>query len=294
MMASPPLAASAGGAVMPANPRATLPALQRSAGAPYRPGFDTAVRRQLHVFNALILHDVKARFFGNGLGYILMILWPTSHIAVVVAIYYFTSREAPYGSDRLLYAAIGVLPFIIWNYISRFTLLAVVQNRSFLQYPPVKPLDIMIARQGLELVSSTIITVALVLFLVLCQSDVWPHRIDQAAFALLSAVLLGIGFGIFNGVICMLFPFWNVCYVLILIVFWATSGVAINPEAMPTAIGELLAWNPLLHCIEWLRLAYYDDFPAHLLNKSYVIYVGAGSLACGLVMERLLRFFLLL
>ncbi len=249
-----------------------------------------AFKTQIQVIHALMLHDIKSRFFGNGFGYVATILWPSAHIAMIVGIFIFTGRQAPYGDDRLLYVSIGVLPYIIWNYISRFTLLGLIMNKSFLQYPLIKPLDIMIARQALEVVSCTIITVGLALILMACQADVMPHHPDQAALAILSAVLLGIGFGIFNGVICMIFPLWNIIYVGVLIGFWVTSGVVINPEALPTPIGDLLAWNPLLHCIEWLRLAYYDDFPARLLDKSYVVYCGAGSLACGLVMERALRF----
>ena len=252
--------------------------------------FRAALTTQLQVIHALVLHDIKSRFFGNGLGYIVTILWPSAHIAIIVGMFYFTGRPAPYGDNRLLYVSIGVLPYIIWNYISRFTLLGVAMNKSFLQYPLVKPLDIMIARQALEIVSCTIITICLALFLVACQVDVVPHHPDQAALAILSAVLLGVGFGVFNGVICMILPLWNIVYVGVLIIFWITSGVVINPEALPTPIADLLAWNPLLHCIEWLRLSYYDDFPARLLDKSYVLYWGAGSLACGLVMERVLRF----
>ena len=75
--------------------------------------------------------------------------------------------------------------------------------------------------------------------------------------------------------------------------FWLTSGVVINPEMLPEQIGYLLSWNPLLHCIEWLRSAYYDDYPARLLDRSYVIEVGFGTLALGLLMQRTMKRYLL-
>ena len=44
-----------------------------------------------------------------------------------------------------------------------------------------------------------------------------------------------------------------------------------------------------MHSVEWIRKGYYADFPAHLLSKSYVLSVGAGSFALGLLMERALK-----
>ena len=91
----------------------------------------------------------------------------------------------------------------------------------------------------------------------------------------------------------MIIPLWNIVYILVLILSWLTCGLAINPEAMPEQVGRLLAYSPLLHCVEWVRSAYYPDFPAHLLDKGYVLWCGTISLVLGLVMERLLRRFML-
>ncbi len=258
-----------------------------------RSRFRTALKSQFQVLYALMMHDIKSRFFGNGLGYVVTIVWPATHIAVIVLIFVFMGRPAPYGSSALLYAATGVLPYIAWNYISRFVCIGVIQNKSFMAYPIIKPLDMMLARLALEIVSIFIITVALVGIMVVCQAPVVPINMGAAVAGLLSAVFLGIGFGVFHGVICMILPLWNIVYVLFLIVFWITGGLAINPEALPDQLGQIVAWNPLLHSIEWVRTGYYADFPAHLLSKSYVLWVAGGSLVLGLIGERSLRRFLL-
>ncbi len=251
--------------------------------------FRATLTAQMHVLHALILHDIKTRFFGSGIGYVITILWPTVHMAVVMIAFIFGGRQAPYGDSRLLYVATAVLPYICWNYITRFTMLGVTQNKFFLQYPIIRPLDIMFARIALEIISSFIITILLLTALLLLQVDIVPHHLDRAALGLISAVLLGIGFGIINGVICMIFPLWQVPYILIAIGCWFTAGVGLNPELLPPAIGDIIAYNPLLHSIEWIRSAYYDDFPTRLLSKSYVLSVAFGSFSIGLVMERILR-----
>ncbi len=248
-----------------------------------------AWRTQYQVLWALMLHDIKSRFFGNGLGYVVTILWPATHIAIIVLIYVLGRRPVPYGNSALLYASIGIMPYITWNYMSRFTMMCMVQNRCFLAYPVIRPLDMMFSRLALECVSIFIIVTGLVGVNALAQVDVMPIDLGEAVCGLLSAVLLGVGFGVLNGVITMIFPLWVMGYVVILIVFWITAGLAMNPEAMPAEIGYWFSWNPLLHSIEWIRKGYYADFPAHLLDKHYVIGVGAGSLALGLLLERALR-----
>ena len=248
-----------------------------------------ALRTQVQVLWALMLHDIKSRFFGNGLGYVVTIIWPATHIAIILAIYVLGKRPIPYGSSPLLYASTGILPYITWNYMSRFTMMGMIQNRSFLAYPVIKPLDMMAARLALEHVSIFIITLGLVGINALSGVDVMPINLTEAVCGLLSAVLLGVGFAIFNSVIVMIFPLWVIGYVGILILFWFTAGMVFNPESLPAELGYWVSWNPLMHCVEWIRKGYYADFPAHLLDKTYVISVGAGSLAIGLVMERTLK-----
>ena len=252
-----------------------------------------ALTNQVNVFRALVLHDIKSRYFGNGLGYVVTILWPGVHLAVIVGIYSVTGRGNGYGTSALLFVSTGVLPYICWNYISRFCMLGVMQNKTAISYPIINILDIILARLFLEVVTCSIITFVLLAFLMLNGIDVMPIHPAQAAFGLLSSVLLGVGFGVLNAGIAMIFPLWFIGYVLILVVFWLTSGVVINPELLPEQIGYWLSWNPLLHCIEWLRSAYYDDYPARLLDRGYVLEVGFGTLALGLLMQRTMKRYLL-
>ncbi len=243
---------------------------------------------QIHVFHALVLHDIKTRFFGNGFGYVVTIIWPSAHLVIIMGIYTATGRGAGYGTSTLLFVSTGVLPYICWNYISRFCMMSMVSNRNALNYSIINAMDIIIARIFLELVTCSIITLVLLFSFSLAGIDVMPAQPAEAAEGLLSAVLLGIGFGVLNATIVMIFQFWMIGYVIILIGFWLTSGVAVSPELLPQQVGDILAWNPLLHCIEWIRSAYYPDYPTRLLNKHYVLQVGFGSLALGLLMQRTL------
>ena len=240
-----------------------------------------ALFAQRDVLWALMLHDIKSRFFGNGWGYVVTIIWPATHIAIIVAFYVIARRPVPYGSSGFLYASTGILPYIAWSYMSRFTMTGVMQNRSFMSYPIIKMLDMIAARLALESVSVFIITVGLFCVAELLQVDAVPLSLSTAVGGLLSAVFLGIGFGVLNSVIVRIFPLWIIGYMGIVILFWFTAGLAINPEALPAVLGYWVSWNPLMHSVEWIRLGYYADFPAHLLDKGYVLSVGGRNVGFG-------------
>jgi capsular polysaccharide transport system permease protein len=49
--------------------------------------------------------------------------------------------------------------------------------------------------------------------------------------------------------------------------------------------------NPLLQDVEWMRSAYYPDYPTLVLDKLYPIKFGFITLAVGLLLERFARRF---
>ena len=67
------------------------------------------------------------------------------HILGCLVIYSFIGRAAPYGDSAALWFATGVVPFLAFQYISRFIVLGVVMNLSLLSFPVVKVTDIVFA-----------------------------------------------------------------------------------------------------------------------------------------------------
>jgi len=249
----------------------------------------STLRSYARIIFALCLHDIKSRFFGNGLGQIMMLLWPFAHIVLLLAIYTLAGRLAPYGTNLLLYSSVGILPFIIFSYSSRWIMYAVVQNKPFLAYPIVTVLDVMVARALLETLSNCVLTAMVVLGLVLLDIDVVPADYGAAAAAWAACIFLSIGLGVLNGAIATLIPMWPIVYVLFIIVMWATSGTLFIPSSLPAPIRDVLAWHPLLQAIEWMRTAYYPDYSSLVLDRGYVLRFSLVSLAAGLLLERLTR-----
>ena len=240
---------------------------------------------------ALVLHDIKNRFFGSGLGQVVMVLWPFVHILLLVTIYYVTKRPNPYGEGIIQYGAVSVFPFIIFNYVSRWIVFSALTNKQFLNYPIIKPLDIMLGRTVLEIVSITIVGILLVLFVAAAGYNAMPADKIEAISAVLATLFLAIGFGFLNAPFAFIIPIWNVVIVLAIILTYVSSGIVFQPTAMPANIQYYLSFNPLLNCVEWLRAGYYRDYPTAMIDKTYVLSFSLTCLTLGLLLNRLLKRF---
>ncbi len=236
-----------------------------------------------------MMHDIKNRFFGSGLGQIVMVLWPFAHILLLIIIYSFMKRPNPYGDSLIQYTAVSVMPFIIFNYVSRWIVYSAGTNRQFLQYPIIKPLDLLVGRCLLEIVSITIVTVMLIIFVTAMGDSAMPSSPLQACYAFFATLFLAIGMGFLNGAIALVVPLWLLVYTIVIILAWAASGVIFVASYMPEQIRTPLSYNPLLNCTEWFRSAYYSDYPTLVLDRMYVLKFGLITLTMGLILERLLR-----
>lgn len=249
----------------------------------------SAAERQRRVLFALMLRNVRTRFFGHGLGYLMYIAWPLSHILIIVAIFVVAGRSAPYGDSVALFIATGALPFMIFSYLSRFMMISVFTTRPLLAFPEVKILDILLASALLETLAACCVTVILIVVAWFSGIDVMPINIIQASYALGAALLLGFGFGFLNGVIALALPFWMTVYSLSIVAFWMSAGIFFVPDALPETFRSALAWHPVLQTVEWMRSAYYEGYGDSVLDRRYTISVGVGAVFLGLLLERAMR-----
>jgi capsular polysaccharide transport system permease protein len=247
---------------------------------------------QVHtrILVALILRDVQTRFFGSAIGFVIAIAWPVSHIFIVLIINSTLGRAPPYGDNAALFFATGLVPFMCFNYMSRFTALGVMLNKPLLGYPIVKVGDILIARAIVEVLNAALVVLVTVIILTAMGVDIWPPRPDEAMFAMLACLLLGLGWGIVNGVLCGLFQFWFTPFSLMSIALWIASGVILVPDELPEKARYWLSFNPILIGVEWMRSAFYEGYGlGELLDKKYMLGFAVMAIFVGLLMERTMR-----
>lgn len=262
-------------------------------GAVSNQSWSDALTMQWRVIVAVMLRNIRTRFFGHGFGYLIAIAWPIVHILMVVLVFSAFGRGLAFGESALLFVATGTVPFMTVSYLSRFMLQSLSMSRPLLAFSQVKIIDVLFASALLEILTSCVVVLVMVALAWAFDIPFWPSDIVQAVCAYGSAVLLGVGFGLLNGVIMYAAPLWFTIYMLITILLWMMSGVTFMPSAIPEPARSWLAYNPILHSIEWMRCAFYESYTSTVLDKTYVLVFGCASILLGLALERGMRGFLL-
>ncbi|ARN81088.1 ABC transporter permease [Methylocystis bryophila] len=252
-------------------------------------GLREGVTRQGRVLHAVMLRNIRTRFFGHGLGYLVALAWPLTHIVILLALWSFASRAPPFGESVVLFLATGTVPFMVFSYLSRFMQLSVIMTRPLLAFPEVKVLDVLFASAVLEILSSCCVVLILLVLAWFFDIPVMPRDIVEAFYAFGAAVLLGFGVGLLMGVIALAAPVWMTIYGLLTIVLWMTSGVIFVPDFLPEPMRTMASYHPVLQLVEWMRSAYYEGYGEGLLDRRYVLGVAIGSIFLGLVIERATR-----
>lgn len=256
-------------------------------------GLRAAFASQSRVLLAVMLRNIRTRFFGHGLGFLIAIAWPIVHTAIVVGLFALGSRTTPVGDSAVLFIATGAIQFMTFSYLSRFMLISVIVNRPLLSFPQVKVLDVLIASAILEILSSCLVLLLFIAIAWTMDVPFQPRDIIEASYAFGAAILLGVGFGLLNGVIALANHMWAVVYSLTVILLWMTSGIYFVADVIPDPYRTILSYHPVLQCTEWMRHAYYEGYGNIVLDRAYVLEFGAIMLCLGLAIERLSRGYLL-
>lgn len=253
------------------------------------PVSDSASAVQARVIRALVLRDMRSRFGAGFISYLVAIGIPLIHLLGLMVVPLLANQIAPIGTDYGLFAATGVLPYILCLYPARMLMLCLVDSSPLMSFPAVKPLDIIWARALLETVVAFTVTLCFMLFLLLLDIDVWPHDLAQATAAILSTIYLGIGLGFVGAIVFKMFRAWMFLQLLIVIVMYLTSSAFILPRLLPEEIRAAIWFNPLFHGVEWMRLAYYEGYGEDYLSRSYLLGFATVLFATGMLYERLIR-----
>jgi capsular polysaccharide transport system permease protein len=238
---------------------------------------------------AILLRDIKLRAGPYYTGFLMLLLMPLVHLLIVVMAFHIFGRLAPQGTDQVVYFGLSVLPFVIYTYLSRQIVISLAENRPLLYFNRVKIFDILLARGILEATGSVVVFIIFVCILAVYSTDFSPRDWPGIVFAVAATIYFGFSIGVSNALIARVLPVWYLFFNLSFPVFWLASGIVFFPTAIPEPYDRWLALNPLLQCVEWIRYAYYEDYPDKLLNIPYLITFATACLAISLIAERLAR-----
>lgn len=244
---------------------------------------------QARVVYALALRETRTRFGAHQLGYIWALLEPILWIVTFWGMFRLADRGAPMGLEVIPFLVTGVMTYELTAKVADRVSLSIDSNKALLFYPHVQPLDLILARGGLEFATSMTVFIIFMGGYSLATQSFVVDDILHVVFGLGLAGLFGISLGT---VICSLAVYENATQrikgPLMRPLFWV-SGIFFTANALPSQIRDVLLWNPILHCVELVRDGWFPAYHAHHASPSYVMAWIIGLAFVGLTLERKVR-----
>jgi ABC-type polysaccharide/polyol phosphate export permease/tetratricopeptide (TPR) repeat protein len=256
----------------------------------HTPGFLARLEAQGRVIHALIIRETRTRFGDSRLGYGWALIEPILHIVLLSAVFSLLMRgRPPIGAHFFVFYYTGLVPFHVFVHTSTSMMHGVTSNGSLLQLPPVKPFDVILARGLLEFATDLVVAVVLLAGFAAIGIPAMPGDLWGAATALIVTALLGCGVGYINAVLQTLFRSWDKLWNNATRLLYFFSGIFYVPGMMPDWARDILAWNPLLHAIDWFRAGFFAAYQPHWLDRRYLTVIALIAVMFGLALERGLR-----
>ncbi len=238
---------------------------------------------------AVMLRDMRSRFFNHGLGFIIVPLWPLVHMGVIILIHSFFSHSIAFGESSALFYATGIFPTLTFIYMSRFMSYSLLMNRQMMSFPVVTALDVLTGRACLEIISTNITLVLMLSILWATNQNPWPFDLSTAVEAYIAVIFLGYAVGALVGVLGMMHAMVITAWQLLCICIYISSGSLFVASNLPDSLSEILSYSPMTGIIEWMRTGFYESYSDKLVFPFYIFGFSSVVLFFALIIERFLR-----
>jgi ABC-type polysaccharide/polyol phosphate export permease/tetratricopeptide (TPR) repeat protein len=254
---------------------------------PPAPTMWAALETQLRVIHALIVRESRTRFGDSKLGYGWALMEPVLHILMLSLVFSVMMRgRPPIGNEFFIFYYTGIIPYHLFIHTSSAMTYAITSNLPALQLPLVSPFDLVLARGLLELVTDILVAIILLAGFGILGFGVLPHDIPALTGSVLAVWLFGCGIGFINAVLNAFCKGWDKIWVQLTRALYFCSGIFYVPGMMPDWVRDILAWNPILHAVDWFRASFFAEYAPHWLDRSYLAIVAGLTLLAGLGLER--------
>lgn len=244
---------------------------------------------QGRIIGALMMREMRTRFGEYHFGYVWALIEPLVQIGILSGMFYVMGSRPPLGLSYETFFFTGYVSFAIFRDLSTRAGTAVSANRALLALPPVRNMDAVWARLGLEIMTIVAGTSFLVLIFLYLEVPIIPSDPLRVAYGFSAMVALGMGFGVLNAVLVALVKPWSMMLSWFMRLQYFLSGVFFLPEKLPPVALDILVWNPAAHGIAMVREGFYSGYKCNLLMSEYPFVVGAALAVLGLTLEKSFR-----
>lgn len=242
------------------------------------------------VWHALFMREALARTSGDRLAWFWMLAEPIVVVALMVGFRAaVASGHKIGGADFIPWLICGLLGFYLFRENLMRPLGAIDANKALFVYRQVKPVDPVLIRCYLEGLLKSLI---FLLFICVCSLIGVALTPDDPLLALvnwLAIWIFGLGAGLTFSALSSLVPEIGRIVRMLSIPLLIISGALIPLNYLSHEFQQYLLWNPVVHGIESLRLAFFSSYRS--LSGVSMLYLwqwALGLSAFGLMLH--LRF----
>jgi len=256
---------------------------------PFASTMSSGLATQAAVVRALILRELHTRFGRENIGYLWLFAEPLL-LATAVAVLHGRSHLPIAGGIRPIpFALGGYTLFIMFRSVVSRAETVLEANRPLLHHRPVTLTDMLLARSLLEL-ASTVVAMTLLLGAATLLGFADP---PADILAIIGAIGLmawfSFGLGLLVQVLSHDYPIAGRLVHPLLYLSMPLSGAFFVLSWFPGDVRDLLAWIPLVHIFELLKLGQFEGYVATSLDLGYVVLWCATMTLAGLVALRRMR-----
>lgn len=194
-------------------------------------------------------------------------------------------RTSQGGVAAPLFFIAGFSPFFMFRDVFSQVTSGTRGQSSLLMFPQVTRMDILLSK---VIVNSAVAILVFIIFMIGLYCIGFHFNIDNplgVVFGFGLMIALGFGLGLVLGAITIRYEFISsLTTPLMGRPLFFTSGLFFSASMLPPKVREIFLYNPLLHCIEYIRASMFESFESRYIDLGYVGIFALVLISFGLVL----------
>jgi capsular polysaccharide transport system permease protein len=240
----------------------------------------------LGVWKALFLREAVTRLKRNRMSWFGLLVEPVAHIALLMWLFYIGFRQRVIaGGDVQVFIMLGILGFFLPRNMLTLGGMAASKSEALYTFRNVKPIDTVIARIALESLISVVVFLAACVVAYYLGFAIVPADPLAAILALGALWLIGLGLALVFSVAASVGDL-NAVPRMIVAPLYLFSAIIYPSVAVPPSMRQTLLYNPVLHGIESLRVAFMPGYRVPPgIDLGYLVQVAVVLIFFGLALH---------
>ena len=227
---------------------------------------------QLNVIRALYYRELLTRVNKTQFGIIGLYFDPLANILVLLLLFGIRRGFEPILEiDLVLFIGVGIISYTVFRSISIRSINSLQANKALFTYKRVKPIDTIISRTIVEMLSLGIVFGVIVIGYSIIRENWFIVDLPLILFSFTCISILSFGLGLILMVGGYRYPILQTTLPIIIRPLYFISGVFFSIQNLPQWLKPLLSWNPILQTIELTRKGFSEKYYLDpLISASYL------------------------